>query len=284
MIAELPTFSEIEWNIWKWITSQKNLIPAIVMAAIGIPAVIFASRILSRVLRIKLGVHGGNLLARVIRYVGFILVVLSVLHQLDIKIGAVLGAAGVVGVAVGFASQTSLSNLISGLFIVAEKSFQVGDVVEVDNITGTVEDIGLLSMNLRTFDNRSIRVPNETLVKTKVTNVTRYPIRRFDLTIGVSYSEDIAKVLRVLSEVTDANIHCLDEPDPLILFTGFGESSLNFQVGAWVTKEDYLKLRNELPRQIKEAFDREGISIPFPHRVFVAGKNMPPIPVQIQQP
>jgi small-conductance mechanosensitive channel len=238
-----------------------------VILLIGLPLLLIGTRVCQRLLTPRLGHQGGVLLARVLRYAGYVILTITILQQFGFDLGAVLGAAGIAGVAIGFASQTSLSNLISGLFIVGERPFEKGDVIEVDNLSGTVEEIGLLALTLRTFDNRSVRVPNETLVKTKVVTVTRYPIRRVDLQIGVDYNESISRVMEVLRTVAEAHPAVLDEPTPLVTFTGFGESSLNFMIGAWGTKEDFLTIKNELPRWIKEAFDREGIEIPYPHRV-----------------
>jgi small-conductance mechanosensitive channel len=245
----------------------------------GIPAVLLISRIVAGILHRRLGKQGGDLLARIVRYAGYLMVLIAVLQEFGFNLAAVLGAAGIAGVAIGFASQTSLSNLISGLFIVGERPFEKGDIIEVGTFTGTVEEIGLMALTLRTFDNRSVRIPNETLVKTNVVTVTRYPIRRVDLTIGVSYNEAIDRVMAVLRSVAEAHAAVLDEPDVVIVFNGFGESSLNFMIGAWTVKEDVLKVKNELPLRIKEAFDREGIEMPFPHRVLAGGKAMEPIPV-----
>lgn len=247
----------------------------------GIPAVLLISRIVAGILHRRLGKQGGDLLARIVRYAGYLMVLIAVLQEFGFNLAAVLGAAGIAGVAIGFASQTSLSNLISGLFIVGERPFEKGDIIEVGTFTGTVEEIGLMALTLRTFDNRSVRIPNETLVKTNVVTVTRYPIRRVDLTIGVSYNEAIDRVMAVLRNVAEAHAAVLDEPDVVIVFNGFGESSLNFMIGAWTVKEDVLKVKNELPLRIKEAFDREGIEMPFPHRVLAGGKAMEPIPVII---
>lgn len=257
---------------------------ALIVAVTGIPLVLLISRIISRVLRHRLGQQGGDLLARIVRYAGYVMVLVGVLQEFGFNLAAVLGAAGIAGVAIGFASQTSLSNLISGLFIVGERPFEKGDVIEVGTFTGIVEEIGLMALTLRTFDNRSVRIPNETLVKTNVVTVTRYPIRRVDLTIGVGYGESIEKVMRVLREAADVHPAVLDEPEPMIVFNGFGESSLNFMIGAWAVKEDVLKVKNQLPLRIKEAFDREGIEIPFPHRVLAGGKSMEPIPVVVREP
>jgi small-conductance mechanosensitive channel len=262
--------------------TYQRVAKVLIVAVTGIPLVILVSRITGRLLRHRLGQQGGDLLARIVRYSGYVMVLVAVLQEFGFNLAAVLGAAGIAGVAIGFASQTSLSNLISGLFIVGERPFERGDIIEVGTITGTVEEIGLMALTLRTFDNRSVRIPNEMLVKNTVTTVTRYPIRRVDLTIGVAYTEAIDQVMRVLREVADAHPAVLDEPETVIVFNGFGESSLNFLIGAWTIKEDVLKVKNELPLRIKEAFDREGIEIPFPHRVLAGGKSMEPIPVVVR--
>jgi small-conductance mechanosensitive channel len=258
-----------------------HLTRALVIAAVGLPLVVILTRFAGRMLMARFGLQGGRLLARILRYAGFIIVCITILQQFGFNLGAVLGAAGVAGVAIGFASQTSLSNLISGLFIVGERPFEKGDVVEIAGITGLVEEIGLMALTVRTFDNRSVRIPNETLVKTNVITVTRYPIRRVDTEIGVAYDESIGRVMDVLRGVADQHPCVLDEPAPLVVFTGFGDSSLNFLLGTWGAKEDYLTVKNEIPLRIKEAFDREGIEIPFPHVVLAAGKAMKPIPLDL---
>lgn len=258
-----------------------RILRAFVIAIFGLPLVALGARFSARLLRARFGEQGGRLLAKIIRYAGYIIVLLTLLQQFGFNLAAVLGAAGVAGVAIGFASQTSLSNLISGLFIVGERPFEKGDVVEIDGITGLVEEIGLMALTVRTFDNRSVRIPNETLVKTNVITVTRYPIRRVDTEVGVAYNESIGKVMEVLRGVAEDHPNVLDEPSPLVIFTGFGDSSLNFLLGTWGAKDDFLTVKNEIPLRIKEAFDREGIEIPFPHIVLAAGKAMQPIPLDI---
>src|SRR5690606_6742782 len=112
-------------------------------------------------------------------------------------------------------------------------------------------------------------------------NITRFPIRRLDINIRVDYKEDIPKVIRVLKEVADANPLSLDEPEPIIIFSGYGDSSLDFMLGVWFAKADMLLLRNSIMQEIKHRFDQEGISIPFPHRTLYAGDVTKPFPVQM---
>jgi small-conductance mechanosensitive channel len=216
-----------------------------------------------------------------ILYVGIVLVICTVLIQLHVNLTAVLGAAGIVTVAIGFAAQTSLSNLISGLFLLGERPFEVGDVIVVGSTRGVVLSIDLLSVKLRTFDNLFVRMPNETLIKAEVTTVTRFPIRRMDINVGVAYKEDVQKVMRVLKEVADANPNSLNEPEPLVLFKDFGASSLDFLLGIWFEKSKFLDLKNSIMREIKERFDAEGIEIAFPHLTVYAGSETPPFPVTV---
>ncbi len=261
----------------------EHLLPAIrvvSLAVIGLVLIRTFSRLLGRVLTQRLGPQTGAVLANAVRYTLTVLLIVTGLQQLGFRLGALLGAAGVAGVALGFASQTSLSNIISGAFLVWERPFAIDDVIEVDGVTGIVHSIDLLATYLRTFDNRLVRIPNETLVKSRLTNVTRFPIRRLDLPVGVAYKEDIARVTRILLEVADANPLCLDEPAPLVIFNGFGASSLDFVLAVWFSKNDYLDARNSLLRDVKTRFDADGIEIPFPHVSVYAGEATKPFPVR----
>ena len=165
--------------------------------------------------------------------------------------------------------------------MVLERSIEVGDVVRVGTTTGEVLTVDLLSTKLRTFDNLLVRIPNETMVKAEITTLTRFPIRRIDVRVGVAYKEDLKRVQKVLLEVADRNPLCLEEPKPILIAQGFGESSIDYMLGVWAKKENFLELRNGIQREIKEAFDREGIEIPFPHRSLYTGTVTDPLPVRM---
>lgn len=218
---------------------------------------------------------------RFVLYGGTVILVLTALDQFGLHLSTILGAAGIAGVAIGFAAQTSLSNLISGIFLIWEKPFAVDDVVKSGDTTGVVMAIDLLSTKIRTFDNQLVRIPNEVLIKAPCTNITRFAIRRFDIHLGVAYKEDIGKVTKILRDIADKNPHSLDEPEPIIVFKGFGDSALEFLFGVWFAKADFLQLRNSIQREIKERFDAEGIEIPFPHRTLYAGEASKPFPVRV---
>lgn len=274
---------QVPESLQSWISEARlqQAIGAGLVLLIGFPVVALVARLIYRVTAVRFSVPSGVMIARVVRWFLVALVVATALNQFGINLGAALGAAGVAGIAIGLAAQTSLSNVISGFFLLAEKSFIVGDLIDVDGVTGTVDSIGMISATVRTPDNRSVRIPNETLVKSKVTNVTRNPIRRYDLNVGVSYEEDIGNVMRVLRETADNHPLCLDEPAPLVLFVGFGASSIDFLLGVWLVKEDYMEVRNTIAHQVQLAFKREGIEIPFPHQVLAAGKAAAPISIRL---
>jgi small-conductance mechanosensitive channel len=219
-----------------------------------------------------------QLLSRISYYGILTLFFVSALRQFGFDFTVLLGAAGIVTLAIGFASQTSASNLISGLFLVLERVVQIGDIVTVDGVTGEILTVDLLSTKIRTFDNLLVRIPNETMVKARITTLNRFPIRRVDLQVGVAYHSDLGLVQRTLFEVAHANPLCLDEPAPLLISQGFGDSSIDYQISVWAKSNQFLAVRNSVTREIKEAFDAAGIEIPFPQRVLHGGID----PVQVR--
>lgn len=261
--------------------SMLRWLRALLVMIIGL----FLSRLFSRALyqftEAPMGRDTATILRRFSFYFLIVLTMMTALREVGFSLSVVIGAAGILSVAIGFASQTSASNLISGVFLVAEKSFRLGDTIKVGDITGEVLSIDLLSVKLRQFDNVFVRVPNETLIKSNISNMSRFPIRRLDLQIGVAYKEDVVKVREVLMNVADDYPLCLDQPVPLVIFQGFGDSSLNLQFSIWAARENYLALRNEMPEAIKRAFDEQGIEIPFPHRSLYAGSQTAPFPIEI---
>lgn len=204
------------------------------------------------------------LVKKSIAYAGFVITTIVLVDTLGVNISAILGAAGIAGIAIGFAAQTSISNVISGIFLISEKPFAVGDVINTDDVTGIVLSIDVLSVKIKTFDNTFVRIPNESIIKSKVVNVTRYPIRRLDLTVAVSYKDDLAKVLQVLKEIVQANPFALRNPEPLLLLKQFADSGIEIQVGVWFEKTALVALKNSLMVDIQKRFASEGISIPFP--------------------
>jgi small-conductance mechanosensitive channel len=266
-----------------WLSAERlmSFVRAFVLVGVGLVLARIAAVVTTKVTGSNLDAHAGMLVRRVVYYLVLVLFLVSALRELGFNLGVLLGAAGILSVAVGFASQTSASNLISGLFLLGERPFAVGDVITVGNTTGEVMSVDLLSVKIRTFDNRFVRIPNETMIKSEVTTLTRFPIRRYDVQLGIAYKEDIARAREVLMAVADRNPSCLEEPQPLFIFLGFGDSALNFQFSVWAARENFLDVRNSIQEEIKLAFDDAGIEIPFPHRTLYAGSVTEPFPVRV---
>lgn len=269
---------------WVAVHHVISLLRVCVLLLLGVPAFRMLGKGIFKLLSGRVSDQSAMLARKVIVYTGTALILVMSMRELGFKLTTLLGAAGLVGVAVGFAAQTSLSNLISGLFLVWEKPVQIGDVINFGDTSGVVHSIDLLSIKLRTFDNKFIRIPNESLIKSQFTNVTYFPIRRMDIDIGVAYKEDVSRVMDILLDVADKNPFCLDEPPPLVVYKGFGDSSLNLMLGIWFAKADFIKLRNSIMLEIKASFDKEGVEIPFPHRTLYAGSVTDPFPVRVVPP
>ncbi len=256
-------------------------IRAFVTLLVGIPLVRLAAVGVRKWATKQMNPQSGLVAGKLVFYTGLAIVAISVMRELGFSLAPLLGAAGVLGIAIGFASQTSISNVISGLFMIAERPFVLDDLIQVGDVTGRVLSIDTISVKLRTFDNRMVRIPNETLVKSQVVNITRFPIRRLDVRVGVAYKEDPERVRKVLLDIADRNPIALMEPNPVVVLEGFGDSSINFLFGVWTTQSNFLELKNGIQEEVKTRFDEEGIEIPFPHRTFYTGAETAPFPVQI---
>lgn len=242
------------------------------------------ARSLGRLVGDRVSRHHQVMIRRLCFYLIFMLFAVAALREAGFSLEVVLGAAGILTVAIGFASQTSASNIISGLFLVMERPFEIGDVIEVDGTTGEVVAIDLLSVKLRTPDNLYVRIPNETLIKTRVVNRSRFPIRRIDLALGIAYAEDVERVSELLLELAEENAACLEEPKAFVQVTGFGASSVDLQFSFWVPKDRFLEGRSSMMIAVKKMLDGHGIEIPFPHTSIYAGSHSEPFRVQLLAP
>lgn len=271
------------FNIYNYLSQETvyQILRISLLIAIAIP-VLYILRSWSRsFFTKKYAPHYGMLAGKVVFYAGIIILIITVMGQLGISLAPLLAGAGIVGVALGFASQTSVSNIISGLFLIAEQPFKVDDIINVDGTIGIVMSIDVLSVKLRTFDNMFVRIPNETIIKTQVINLTKFPIRRFNAKVSVAYKEDIEKVRDILMEVAEDNKYSLSDPEPQIIFDTFGTSSIDLDFRIWAPVDEWILLKNTIQEEIKKRFDEEGIEIPFPHVSLYAGSKTQPIPVEM---
>lgn len=271
------------WNQLQALFGQNfglKLVQALLILAVGLIITRLAGIILQRAFS-RWPVHWGLLVQRGVTYLLAGLFVLAALTQLGLNLGLMLGTAGVLTVALGFAAQTSMSNLISGLFLIGERPFAIGDVIRVGETVGEVLSIDLLSIKLRKFDNTFVRIPNETIIKTEVATLTKFPIRRIDVRLNISLTQDIERVKQVLFDTADANPMVMQEPAPLFIFQGFGDAGLAIQFSVWAQREQFLAVQNSIMLDIKAAFDREGVDLGLPYRSLAVGRAGEPLPVRV---
>jgi small conductance mechanosensitive channel len=245
----------------------RHLIFAIVIVLIGRWLARFVSRLIERAMT---AAHIEQTVINFITHIASILVmvfaVLMALGQLGIETTSILAVLGAAGLAIGLALQGSLSNLAAGVLLIIFRPFRQGDFIEAGGVLGTVQEIQMLTTVMNTPENFRLIVPNSEIMNGAITNYSVNETRRVDLTIGVSYDDDVRHVKQVLDTLVAENPLVLKEPAPFVAVSDFGDSSVNFVVWVWVKRPDFRQVRFGLPEQIKLTLDAHGITIPYPQR------------------
>jgi small conductance mechanosensitive channel len=192
-----------------------------------------------------------------------IFAVLATLAKFGIQTASFVAILGAAGLAIGFALQGSLANFAAGVLILVLRPFRVDDFIMGAGVAGTVRRIQLFTTELATPDNIKVMVPNSKLFGDVIKNVSAYDTRRVDLVIGIGYSSDMQKAYDVMMDIITKDSRILSDPPPQIAVSELADSSVNFVVRPWVKKEDYWPVKFDLTRNIKEAFDKNNIEIPF---------------------
>ncbi|MGK0456159.1 MAG: small conductance mechanosensitive channel [Zhongshania aliphaticivorans] len=195
-----------------------------------------------------------------------VFVIVAAISKIGVETTSFAALVASAGLAIGLALQGSLSNFAAGVLLILFKPFQVGDAIKTDGETGVVVEVGLLATELKTFDNIKLVMPNSTIMNGAITNFSANPTRRIDLTIGVGYGDDLNKAQKIILDLIKADERILEDPEPQVLVTNLGESSVDFSVRPWVNSADFWSVKCDLTKNIKETFDAEEISIPFPQR------------------
>lgn len=256
-------------------------IRGILLLSFGALGARFLGRFVLRSTEDHLGIHSAQLLRRAVVYGVLAGSLMLALREFGFDLSLLLGAAGILTIAVGFASQTSAANIVSGLFLIGERSFGLGDVIRVGTTTGEVLSIDLLSVKIRTYDNLYVRLPNETLIKSELTNLTRFAIRRIDVPLSVAYKEDLDRVKELLIDLADHHPLVMEEPRPLVIMTGYGDSGIGIQFSIWAARENFLAVRNDVYTQVRQEFAEQGIEIPFPQVSIHTGSGTRAFPLDM---
>lgn len=199
-------------------------------------------------------------------WVLMIFVIIAAINQIGVQTTSLIAIMGAAGLAIGLALQGSLANFAAGVLIVMFRPYRVGDFIEAAGISGTVLQVQILTTILKTGDNKQIIVPNGQIMGSIITNYSANDTRRVEMTIGVSYDDDLDKVRSTLKELVNADDRILKDPECLIAVSELADSSVNFIVRPWVNRADYSSVKFGLTEAIKKRFDKEGISFPFPQQ------------------
>ena len=211
----------------------------------------------------KLSKARSLILIKFLHYIFYIIVVMYILSLFGVKLGAIWGAAGIAGVAIGFAAQTSVSNLISGLFVITEGAIKIGDTIIVDGITGVVDSLNLISVTVHTLDNEMVRIPNSTIINTNLMNKSYHSKRRLTVNCPIAYGNDLQLALDTYIKAANDCPTVLKEPAPAAWINQFGESGIDITLAVWFEPKDFFQTKNDLHIAITKEKAAAGLETPF---------------------
>ncbi|CAD6520761.1 Uncharacterized MscS family protein AF_1546 [metagenome] len=246
--------------------------------------VIFVGVIVARIVRMifnkkfapNMPVHTVKTMNKLIYYGIIILFLLAATASQGIDLGGLVVGAGFMGIVIGFAAQSVVSNMISGVFLLIEKPVKQGDTVEVvdASVTGKLIDINTFSSKIQQFDGTVVRIPNEKMFTSNLRSFNLSEVRRSEVTVSIGYGEDIDKAIQVIKNAIEKNVvYSLMEPEPQFSISELADNSVNILIRLWYPRDDLLEVMPNLLKVIKNALDDSGIEIPFPQRVIWEGKN-----------
>ena len=244
----------------------QQVIWAIVVAVVGYIIISWISSLFRKSLS-KAGLPDlvADVFTKLLKVFLYVALILAVVRALGIQTGSVvLGLSAVIGLILGFGLQDTLNNLAAGVWIAVTRPFDKGDFIQVAGHSGTVTEVGVLSTVLTRPDNEVVMIPNRQVWGAPIVNYTRNPIRRINLSVGVAYGTDLDRAVRVALETVKSIEGVLKDPAPQVVVAELADSSINLAVRAWAKKEDYWTVRERIMKAIYNAFNREGIEIPFP--------------------
>ncbi|HRZ32370.1 MAG: mechanosensitive ion channel [Flavobacterium sp.] len=257
---------------WDYFTTvlieySPRLISAAIIFVVGWTVIKLIKKLIMRIMvKREMEPTLSKFLADILIWTLKILLFVTVISRLGVENSSFVAIIGAAGLAVGLSLQGSLSNFAGGVLIIMFKPFKVGDFIEAQGVMGTVKQIQIFVTQLSTVDNQIIFVPNGVLSNGTIINYTYATTRRADLTIGISYSSNIKRAKEIAMEVMEKHPMVLKDPAPIVLVKDLAESSINLAVRPWSELPDFFEMRSDILEQIKNEFDANGITIPFPQR------------------
>jgi small-conductance mechanosensitive channel len=246
-----------------------NIIVFLVVLVIGILVAIIVSRLVKlSLLKSKVSEILAEFVSRIIRIIIYIFVIFTAIGFLGLgpyMVTVVASVAIVMGFVLGFALSDTLGNIAAGIMIAITKPFKAGDVVSIKGETGTIRTVGISVTEMDTPDNKHVIVPNKLVYGDTIINFTRNPIRRVDMEFGVGYKVNLDRVIKVTMAVLNSHAKVINDPAPQVAVNRWDDSAIVFVVRPWCKTEDYWDVYFELKKDLKDVYDKNGITIPYPH-------------------
>jgi small conductance mechanosensitive channel len=277
-ISQLSTELNFAGQALIWLrTNLIGLSGAIAVTVIGFFVVRTLSRTADKALTKseRLDPTVARFLGNVIKYALWVILVVTVLTQFGVQTTTIIAALGGLALAVGLALQGTLSNVAAGVMILLQRPFRVGETISAGTVFGTVQGIGLFTTEITQIDGLYVMVPNNELWNKPIVNFSRLPTRRFELVIGISYSDNIEEARAVLLDLASGDDRVLDDPAPVVFIAALADSSVNIGLRVWCATSDFLQLSWDFTEVAKKRFDEKGITIPFPQREVRTVSNSP---------
>ena len=254
------------YRLYQDVTVYDVLFVIVVMAIATIIAKLITTN-LRRALIDKMKRDQLELMLKII-YFGIIAIAfIGVLPALGLDLSGLLVAGGIAGIVIGCASQSVVANLVSGIFLISEKPIKIGDQINIEGVAGFVEDVNILSTIIRTYDGLYVRMPNEKVFTSNITNYVAHAARRFEYVIGIRYSDDAEKAIEIIKRLIDEHPFALKNPEPAVFVDNLGDNSVNIVVKIWAPSTEWYGVKMELLWKIKTELEQNGIEIPFPQCV-----------------
>ena len=256
-------------QIFMWLRANlMDIVGGIAVLVVGLLIARLISRWVARALSSsdRLDPSIAGMLANLVKYALWALVLITVLTQFGIETTSIIAALGGAALAVGLALQGTLSNVASGVMILVQKPFKVGEAITAGSITGVVQQIGLFTTELKQFDGLFVMIPNNELWNQPIINFHRHPIRRFELLVGIGYNDSMEKARKELLALAEADERVLADPEPQAFVNSLDDSSVGIGIRVWCNTSDYIAVSWDLTEKAKAKFDEVGITIPFPQR------------------
>lgn len=222
---------------------------------------------LRRSLKDRVSKDAGETIIKILYYGMLTIVFFSNLRLIGINPSGFLLAGGVTGIILGFASQNIVGNLVSGFFLMIERPIKIGDQVQISDVSGYVTDIRIISTHIRTFEGLLVRIPNQQVFTTNITNIVGHPVRRFEYTIRIRYSDDANAAIFLIKDLIDKEPFALLNPSPSVFVSDLGESAVNISVRIWAPVNEWFGIKTRILWDIKQTLEENGIEIPLPQRI-----------------